>query len=712
MNRSQGSPVVEKGATRRYATRELWIPFLLGLAMSGLFILWQPLPIEPSFEAYDRLARNWLRGDGFSIESRPFSFPDLFRTPGYVIFLVPLYWLFGPSPLPVQVVQAFLHAAVPLLLFFLVRRAFSGKAAFLAALLVALYPLTAVYVPAILADMVSVFVTVLSVWTFLWTTDRPTAVRAGLLGIVFGFGTLLRPAMALLSPFMFLGAWAAGGRLRGLVKPFFIAHLTFTAVLAPWTIRNYRVSGEFIPLSIETPLQLWLATLNYGPYTDRYWTHPLYHPQRELGVQRRKFIFDRRDKPYPVEARVHLPEKLVPLYLHYRINGEGRFRRVTMRGVGPDRFRAEIPPQPWGTRVRYFLTARDPRRPSQRINLPTGLKDEDPYPDTYYRVVRNVLEDLGEEVLDLNFISRLAEALNARAEAGGAAARKLDADGDGLLSRNDIHEALAELMGGKSHSSFRLSRDGGIALSILFRDGSRLDLPRLGAGDSVYRDLLWKPLSPPARTLLMRAKRRKGGSSVPLAEGRTGQRLVNCIKLWKRRPGGPHGEEPFVPRTAALSKVPCYWSGGIEPVTGELRRYQDHRFFFWENLRRWPMSYLGGSLLRIPRIWVIVGRSQEVGQTYVVAGGGWVFPALTAFTLGLLAAALAGYVIERRTWRTHWYLAAPVVYISLIHAPFHPEARYSLAGRPFLLVYCALTLLAVHRLWRRRGKSGKSKAGS
>jgi hypothetical protein len=73
---------------------------------------------------------------------------------------------------------------------------------------------------------------------------------------------------------------------------------------------------------------------------------------------------------------------------------------------------------------------------------------------------------------------------------------------------------------------------------------------------------------------------------------------------------------------------------------------------------------------------------------------------LTVLTIALLVMAAAGFAVVWRRWRNHWYLAAPVIYVSVIHAPFHPEARYSLPARPFLLVYCALALFALWRHWR------------
>src|SRR5262249_57831230 len=48
-----------------------------------------------------------------------------------------------------------------------------------------------------------------------------------------------------------------------------------TAVLAPWTIWNYRLTGEFIPTSTHGGVQLWYGTLQTGPYLDNFTYNPL-----------------------------------------------------------------------------------------------------------------------------------------------------------------------------------------------------------------------------------------------------------------------------------------------------------------------------------------------------------------------------------------------------------------------------------------------------
>jgi hypothetical protein len=669
--------------------------FFLAFGVAAVCIFLKPLPIKPSYESYDLLAWNIVRGHGYSWSYGPYLRPELFRTPGYPLFLVPFYWMFGRAYEGVYWAQAVLHAAVPVFIFSMVCRVFSRPAALWAGLCVALYPLTAVYVPTILAESVSVFVTVWTVWFFLRTMDRPTAWRAAQLGALFAFGALLRPAMALFSLFLFLGAWAATRRARTLLLPFCVAHLAFAAVMAPWVIRNHQVSGEFIPLSNESSLQLWLATLNYGPYTDRYWQHPLYKVENQFEVKRSGLFFDRDRAPYPVEIRVHRVELLRPLKLHYQVNGQGPFQIIPMRQTGPRRLRAEIPPQTWGSVVRYFMSARNPWESGPRIRIPANSDGG----FLYYRVTRSLLDNLGDEVIDLNFLSRQAEALSGRVILKPREESALDLDGDGRLTEADLRRTLSLLGGTRFAPAIGLHAEGKHVLTISFSDG-RLDVPSVRAGGSVLSDLMWKKLSPRAVALLVavgrKSKRgRRMGWRKPTVE-----RLFQCPFELTNSLADGYLLKPVPATLSARSEVPCIWEAGIEPVARELKRFRVYKNYFQENFRRMPMEFFGGSLLRMFRVWVIVGQAKVAGQTYNISGADWIYPALTVLTIALLVMAAAGFAVVWRRWRSHWYLAAPVIYVSVIHAPFHPEARYSLSARPFLLVYCALALFALWRHWR------------
>ena len=62
--------------------------------------------------------------------------------------------------------------------------------------------------------------------------------------------------------------------------------------------------------------------------------------------------------------------------------------------------------------------------------------------------------------------------------------------------------------------------------------------------------------------------------------------------------------------------------------------------------------------------------------------------------------------------REHLFLTTPVLYLSLVHAPFHVESRYSVPGRPFILIYTAVALIFLYTKTREHFRQKRRPAGS
>lgn len=94
-------------------------------------------------------------------------------------------------------------------------------------------------------------------------------------GALWVTGVLINPS--LLSLFPFLAGWALWQSDRGSssrVKFSAAMLLVFAIGLVPWTIRNYRVFGKFIPLRSNFGLELWLGNNPNVPDTWSPWLHP------------------------------------------------------------------------------------------------------------------------------------------------------------------------------------------------------------------------------------------------------------------------------------------------------------------------------------------------------------------------------------------------------------------------------------------------------
>jgi 4-amino-4-deoxy-L-arabinose transferase-like glycosyltransferase len=211
---------------------------------------------------YSQIARNVLEQHVFSHDAQPPYNPSLIRLPGYPLFLVAIYSVFGHgNNTAVRVVQAVIDTATCALIALVVfewaideeRR---HRAALIALGLAAVCPFTAIYVATILTEVTTNFLAVAMVLTTTYAFKASVRKRALMwwiaTGLIAGVAVLFRPDSGLF-------AAAIGGTLMlsGLISrrvgssilSAALLSIAFCVVLVPWTIRNRRVFHVFQPLS-------------------------------------------------------------------------------------------------------------------------------------------------------------------------------------------------------------------------------------------------------------------------------------------------------------------------------------------------------------------------------------------------------------------------------------------------------------------------------
>lgn len=178
-----------------------------------------------------------------------------FRTPLYAWFLSLAFLLPGPDLPAARVLQALLGAAAAALVADLTGRRL-GRAAGIAA-----GALAAVSWPLLLFGrelLIEALVPFLGI-AFLWTLDaarrRPSAARWLLAGAVLGVGAIARANFLIVAPVGLLLAAAEVPRARRALA--FAAGLAL--LIAPVAARNRIVSGEWILLSYQGGLNLWIG---------------------------------------------------------------------------------------------------------------------------------------------------------------------------------------------------------------------------------------------------------------------------------------------------------------------------------------------------------------------------------------------------------------------------------------------------------------------
>ncbi len=211
----------------------------------------------------------WARAAASGDWSPPRHEPDpqipanpYFRPPGYPYFLTVVYRLFGDDYTTPRVVQHILGLAGILLVFVLGRRIFSTTAGLVAAGLQAFYWIFIYFEgeflePPLTVPLILGFAILLIAWS-----DRRAVWVVAAAGLALGALSITRPNALVLAP---VGLWwilhhsrGSAFRLR-LLRDACLFLLATAVVILPVTIRNHRVSGEFVPISTNSGINLLIS---------------------------------------------------------------------------------------------------------------------------------------------------------------------------------------------------------------------------------------------------------------------------------------------------------------------------------------------------------------------------------------------------------------------------------------------------------------------
>lgn len=209
-------------------------------------------------DVYARIGENLAQGNGFVAE--PGGEPILHRAPLYPLFLAGIYALFGaPNPFAVLVSQALLDAASGLLIWQLGIR-FGGRIGVIAALLFAIYPLSAYYTLRLQPESLFTLVLLTVIITLIRAMASGKSGLFLLVGILGAAAALVKPAMVGLIPFVAFLLLVRAGKQMAITIPQVCCLLgAFTLGLLPWTLRNYEATGHFIPVATGGGYSLWVG---------------------------------------------------------------------------------------------------------------------------------------------------------------------------------------------------------------------------------------------------------------------------------------------------------------------------------------------------------------------------------------------------------------------------------------------------------------------
>jgi 4-amino-4-deoxy-L-arabinose transferase-like glycosyltransferase len=294
--------MMQKDMTQRQGRTGLHTALALaaGLALR-LWLVAHVARISGDTLLYGSIARNWIEHGVYSFTQPPAApIPTLIRLPGYPLFLVLCFKLFGiDNYTAVMYVQCLIDLLTCLLVAALAGRLFGRRAAMAALWLSALSPFTAIYAAAPLTEVLTLFCIALTFYSLERWVDSLERMQGPWSGLnrwlwitaaTMAYSILLRPEQGLLAatviPAMLWTAWQqTKPRHLQAVLPIALAALCVVLPLAPWTVRNWRAfhiiqplapryatdPGEFVPLGFQRWFRTW--AIDFASTEEVYWNY-------------------------------------------------------------------------------------------------------------------------------------------------------------------------------------------------------------------------------------------------------------------------------------------------------------------------------------------------------------------------------------------------------------------------------------------------------
>jgi dolichyl-phosphate-mannose-protein mannosyltransferase len=217
-------------------------------------------PFNGLTEGYDRRAASIQNGEGilgpYNVE--PSDTIWITQAPGYSIFLSGVYSILGRDFFGVQLVQNAVNSVSPVLIFLIAGSLISWRVGVASGVLGALSHHLAHISNFILPDAMHALPVLAAI--YLWIVARRAHHSYWLYasaGLLLGLASWLRSQTMLLGLFLVVMLAITNARRWLVVKRAAVTAIISLLAIAPITIRNYAVYGEFIPIQVGLGILLW-----------------------------------------------------------------------------------------------------------------------------------------------------------------------------------------------------------------------------------------------------------------------------------------------------------------------------------------------------------------------------------------------------------------------------------------------------------------------
>ncbi len=238
-------------------------------------------------DLYDQIAENLIRGNGYRVEAGMDQ--TMMREPGYPLFLAAVFKVGGYNIEAARLANLLLAFAIALMTMRLTQRTIGDRVAgVVAAVLFFVYPGTLLAIARGGVEISFICGVMLFMLFFYRAVEEGHLWRYGLAGAVLGGTALVRSEVLsfslLLLAYLVLTAKGTSQRLNAVLRMAVLV-LGMVVVILPWVIRNYRLTGEFVPTATVAGV-----AAQEGLYTCEHLSadKPFWEVQKEAGGERAK----------------------------------------------------------------------------------------------------------------------------------------------------------------------------------------------------------------------------------------------------------------------------------------------------------------------------------------------------------------------------------------------------------------------------------------
>ena len=181
------------------------------------------------------------------------------RGPLYVYLLGAVYFIFGPSLLAARILGMIIGLASVWLTYLIAFRLCGQKTALWAAMLHAFYPVLIYFESELLVEPLFLFLMECSILYFLKALESFKPKPMILTGIFIGLAAIARPIILGLVPLYLIWLFVSNSNRRQNVKAAAIIVISMIFIIAPVSIRNLAVSGQWTTVAASGGINLYIG---------------------------------------------------------------------------------------------------------------------------------------------------------------------------------------------------------------------------------------------------------------------------------------------------------------------------------------------------------------------------------------------------------------------------------------------------------------------